>query len=176
MTATNTSKPENAAAPKIETEEVIMALAQMGHDPSVKHAQSLCQHIDAGALAQVSDRSAALRDAIQQALQTPFPTATPPSIDLAGEALVVYDWDSLTEMPDYEGVAKDRRTGSLVLTTLDSGTRNIAFLQATTVEQAAIEAEALKAKLMLVEDNSRGTRISLFILILNIFSSSIANM
>ncbi|WP_199028906.1 hypothetical protein [Ralstonia sp. ASV6] len=134
----------------IELEEIIVALAQNGFDPSVSHAESIQQRLDASAITAAADRSLALRAAIQKTMLGTPSVDTLPMIDLDGDRLLVYGAEAM-ELPDYVGVARDRRTSRLVLTTLQTGVRDIAFLDAATIEEAVPEAEALMPNLAATE-------------------------
>ena len=136
-----------AATNPIGLEEIIVALAQNGFDPSVSHAEAVRDRLDASTITAAADRSLALRAAIQKTMLGTQSVETLPMIDLDGERLLVYGAEA-KELPDYVGVARDRRTNHLVLTTLQTGVRDIAFLEATTIEQAVPEAEALMPQLL----------------------------
>ncbi|MBN3729409.1 N-acetyltransferase [Burkholderia sp. Tr-20390] len=60
----------------IATEEVIIALAQLGEDPTVAHAESMRSRLDAATILEANDRAAAIRSAIR--LASDESGATPP--------------------------------------------------------------------------------------------------
>jgi len=139
-----------AAANTVEIEEIIIALAQNGFDPSVSHAEAIRERLDVNAITAAANRSLSLRTAIQATLLGTATGQSVPMIDLAGDKLIVYA-NGAHELPDYVGVARDRRTNHLVLTTLQTGIRDIAFLEAKTVARAIPEAQALMPKLLETE-------------------------